>query len=125
MNGESRTNGNGRELRLGDMSAMLRTMQPLVGSDPHSKRRLIAIYCQLVGDEVGCGGDRATRALLARLSPRQQQTLKHLLAGDSEKQIAGKLALSRHTVHVYVKGLYRHFGASSRAELLARWVRPK
>jgi DNA-binding CsgD family transcriptional regulator len=105
------------------MSAMLRVMRPLVGSDPHSQRRMLAIYCRLFGDELGCGSDRATRALLEGLSPRQQQTLRHLLAGDSEKQIAGKLSLSRHTVHVYVKGLYRRFGASSRAELLARWVK--
>jgi DNA-binding CsgD family transcriptional regulator len=111
--------------RFGDVSAMLRVMQPLVGAsaDPQSRRRFLASWCRLVGNELGCGSDRATSALLQGLSPRQHQTLTHLLAGDSEKQIAGKLSLSRHTVHVYVKELYRHFGASSRAELLARWVK--
>ena len=122
MIGESRTKA-APSGRVGDMSAMLRVMRPVVGSDPHSQRRMVAIWCKMFGEEIGCGSDRATRALLERLSPRQQQTLKYLLAGDSEKQIAGKLALSRHTVHVYVKGLYRHFGASSRAELLSRWVK--
>ena len=56
------------------------------------------------------------------LSPRLQQTLQSLLAGDSEKQVARKLGLSPHTVHVYVKKLYRRYGVSSRAELLAKWV---
>jgi DNA-binding CsgD family transcriptional regulator len=56
------------------------------------------------------------------LSPRQRQTLQHLLAGDAEKQIAAKLRLSPNTVHHYVKALYRRFGVSSRAELLAQWV---
>jgi len=56
------------------------------------------------------------------LAPRLRQTLEALLTGDSEKQIARRLAISPHTVHVYVKTLYRRFGVSSRAELLARWI---
>ena len=65
----------------------------------------------------------ATRPERDGLAPRLEQTLSHLLRGDSEKQIAAKLNLSRHTVHVYVKSLYRHYNVSSRGELLARWVR--
>ncbi len=57
------------------------------------------------------------------LSPRQRQTLQYLLAGHSEKQVAAQLRLSHNTVHHYVKALHRHFGVSSRSELLARWVR--
>lgn len=57
------------------------------------------------------------------LTPRQQQTLQYLLAGYSEKQIAARLQLSTNTVHHHVKALYRRFGVTSRAELLARWVR--
>jgi len=54
------------------------------------------------------------------LPPRLQQTLAELLAGSSEKQIALKLSLSRHTIHNYVKALHQRFGVSSRGELLAR-----
>jgi len=53
---------------------------------------------------------------------RHKQTLELLLAGDAEKQIAGKLGLSRHTIHDYVKAIYRRFGVNSRGELLALWV---
>jgi len=45
------------------------------------------------------------------------------MTGDSEKQIAAKMKVSPHTVHVYVKQLYKRFGASSRGELMARFVR--
>jgi len=108
-----------------NVSAMLRLMQPLdeVPGNPESSRKLFANLCRFVGNQIGCDGRHSLRESAERLSPRQQQTLTHLLNGDSEKQIAAKLALSRHTVHVYVKGLYRHFGASSRGELLARWVK--
>ena len=57
------------------------------------------------------------------LSPRQRQTLDYLLEGHSEKQIAAKMRLSPNTVHHHIKALHRHFGVSSRSELLARWVR--
>jgi DNA-binding CsgD family transcriptional regulator len=59
----------------------------------------------------------------SRLSPRQQQTLRHLLAGESEKQIAQKLSRSPHTVHTYVKAIYRNFRVSSRGELLSLFVK--
>jgi DNA-binding CsgD family transcriptional regulator len=57
------------------------------------------------------------------LSSRPRQTLQYLLAGFSEKQTAAALGLSTNTVHHYVKHLYKHFGVSSRSELLSRWVR--
>jgi DNA-binding CsgD family transcriptional regulator len=55
-----------------------------------------------------------------RIGPRARAILACLLQGDSEKIVAARLALSAHTVHGHVKTLYRVFGVSSRAELLAR-----
>lgn len=56
------------------------------------------------------------------LSPRERETLERLLKGCSEKQIALALSISKHTVHIYVKQLYRRFGVNSRSELLALWI---
>jgi DNA-binding CsgD family transcriptional regulator len=53
------------------------------------------------------------------LSPRLLEVLERLLEGQSEKQIAYDLAISQHTVHDYVKALYKKYGVASRAELLA------
>jgi hypothetical protein len=58
-----------------------------------------------------------------KLPTRVWETLQCLLDGDSEKQAAARMRLSRETVHQYVKALYRHFGVSSRAELLAHFIR--
>jgi LuxR family maltose regulon positive regulatory protein len=49
--------------------------------------------------------------------------LRYLLSGDSEKQIAHKLARSPHTVHTHVKSIYRNLGVSSRGELFSLFVR--
>ena len=58
---------------------------------------------------------------ILRLSPRLLQVLSLLTEGLSEKQIALRLHLSRHTVHDYTKALHKHFDVSSRSELLAKW----
>jgi DNA-binding CsgD family transcriptional regulator len=63
---------------------------------------------------------RQARDPESKLPPRLKQTLDALVAGHSEKEIAAKLALSRHTIHNYVKALHHRFGVSSRGELLAR-----
>jgi DNA-binding NarL/FixJ family response regulator len=99
---------------------MARVLCKLTPADEpvHRKRKLLAEFCKLVGAQVGkpsLPGDG--------LAPRLRQTLQRLLAGDGEKQIAARLGVSPHTVHVYVKSLYRHYGVCSRGELLARSVR--
>jgi DNA-binding CsgD family transcriptional regulator len=136
--------------RVGDLAAMLRVMRPLNLELPDpmaGRRRLLADLCRFIGVKVGTVPpeslgfpphpvDAASQAESkepiqpatpassnAELSPRQEQTLRHLLNGDSEKQVARKLQLSQHTVHVYVKALYRRFGVSSRAELLAKQLK--
>jgi DNA-binding NarL/FixJ family response regulator len=80
---------------------------------------MIAEFCRLLGSSFSAPPPDPT----AGLPPRHVQTLQRLLEGDSEKQIARHLGVSPHTVHVYVKALYRHFDVSSRGELLARFIR--
>jgi DNA-binding NarL/FixJ family response regulator len=108
--------------KLGDMNAMAKLVAklPVNGADAAQRqRRLVAELCKVVGAHVSDG----VRAEAVGLSPRLRQTLEALLVGDSEKQVAIKLKVSPHTVHVYVKRLYKHFGASSRGELHARFAR--
>lgn len=58
------------------------------------------------------------------LSSRMREVLAGLLDGRSEKQVADALQLSRHTVHAYVKVLYRRYQVNSRAELLSLLIDP-
>jgi DNA-binding NarL/FixJ family response regulator len=112
--------------RSGDFGALLRVSRTAHLSEQNGsdeKRRLVAEFCRLLGPRQ----HRAAASALpldipSWLSPRLSQTLDGLLAGDSEKQIALKLSISPHTVHVYVKQLYKNFHVSSRGELLARFI---
>jgi DNA-binding CsgD family transcriptional regulator len=80
-------------------------------------------------EELGVGeleaDERASDAVLQPrrpLSPREREVLDVLLRGHSEKRAADRLGLSSHTVHQYVKRLFRAFGVSSRAELMAGFI---
>lgn len=53
------------------------------------------------------------------LTPRLNETLDLLLRGWSEQEIAAAMNRSSHTVHEYVKMLYRRFGVTTRAQLMA------
>jgi len=99
---------------------------------PADQRRKVANFCKLLielaSGEVAKLSDGKPpaqfneNARIAALAPRVRQTLHRMLAGDAEKEIAVHLGVSKHTVHVYVKSLYRHFDVTSRGELLARFV---
>ena len=70
----------------------------------------------------GHSGFRRSRTCPASLR-RKREVLDCLLDGDGEKLVALRLGIHPATVHDHVKRLYHHFGVSSRAELLAYFLR--
>jgi DNA-binding NarL/FixJ family response regulator len=78
-----------------------------------------ALVAPLVGGPLAGFGEPSP----AELPPRVRQVLRCFLEGDGDKQVAARLGLSRHTVNQYAKAIFRHFGVTTRTELLARWVR--
>jgi len=71
------------------------------------------------------GGPLAStlQATPALLPPRRREALEFLLAGMSEKQVADAMGIRVTTAHEHVQAVYKHFGVSSRAELMAQFVR--
>lgn len=59
---------------------------------------------------------------VSRLSAAQKAVFDLLIHGHSEKEIAGQLALSRHTIHNHVKAIYGKLNVHSRGEFLAMFV---
>src|SRR5258708_800124 len=106
--------------KIGEMSAIVGMVGklPLQGADDAGTRGGLAGLCKVVGTQLWGG----VAGGAVGLSPRMRQTLERLIAGDSEKQIAGRLKVSQNPVHVYVKQLYKRFGANSRGELLSRFI---
>jgi DNA-binding CsgD family transcriptional regulator len=112
---------NGQGGRVGDAAAMLSVIKKSQLSAPTEvlKQRLLVVHwCQLLLP-------RPFGAVTRKdLSPRMRQTLRCLLVGNQEKEIARHLKLSQNTVHVYVKALYRRYQVSCRGELLSKFLRP-
>jgi DNA-binding CsgD family transcriptional regulator len=92
------------------------------GDRPFSERETTLV--RVFHEELGRLWSSTREALPSRsLTPRLRDTLRHLLAGLSEKEIADVLNLSRQTVHDYVKALYRRYGVGSRSQLHAARAR--
>jgi len=81
-------------------------------------REKLAVICQNMLAQVS--PKKIPSSLASKLSPRMRDTLQHLLSGDSEKEVAVKLKLSPHTVHIHVKNLYKRLRVCSRGELMAK-----
>jgi DNA-binding CsgD family transcriptional regulator len=59
---------------------------------------------------------------LDQLTKAERRVFDQLLTGSSEKEVAGKLEISQHTVHNHIKQIYRKLKVNSRPELLALFV---
>jgi DNA-binding NarL/FixJ family response regulator len=53
------------------------------------------------------------------LSARELEVLQHVMKGSSNKNIAGALNISEHTVNIHVKNILGKLGASGRTEAVA------
>lgn len=108
-----------RRRKRGVVRASVRPRRPVVPDGLHAgvdnDRVRLADYLKLLSWWVG-------RPPTPALPPRLEQTLRGLLSGQSEKEIAFALSVSVHTVHEYVKELHRRLGVNSRGELLARFL---
>jgi DNA-binding CsgD family transcriptional regulator len=95
------------------------------GAEPFGAREVTLM--KLLHDEIAplIGVRLATEEHLSRdgLSARLRQTLTLLLEGRSEKEVAAAMHIGSRTVHDHVTRLYEHFRVSSRAELLAYFIR--
>jgi DNA-binding CsgD family transcriptional regulator len=88
----------------------------------HGDRFLIRLISHRLYLRYAHGYFDPTGDVVSTLSQRQRDTLNHLLDGLNEPEIAKKMCVSTHTVHTYIKTLYRHFDVTSRAQLLSPFI---
>jgi DNA-binding CsgD family transcriptional regulator len=58
------------------------------------------------------------------LSAAERRVFDLMLSGLSEKEVAHRLDISPNTVHCHIRKIYEVLGVCSRAELMARFIRP-
>lgn len=84
---------------------------------------ILELFHRELGPLVGRALISATEPTPMNLPRRLRQTLACLVEGDTEKQVASRLRVSHATAHQYVTALYRRFGVSGRAQLLAHVIK--
>ena len=72
-----------------------------------------------VRDDSTCSGGMSLADPGGEITPAERRVFDLLVCGHSEKIIATRLTLSRHTVHNHVRRIYQAFGVHTRPELLA------
>lgn len=93
--------------------------------EPFFSRRewwLVRCVHEEIGRLLGNALASAAEPRFTDLTPRQREVLGAVLEGLAEKEAAGHLGVSRATVHEHILAIYRHYGVSSRAELLALFI---
>jgi NarL family two-component system response regulator YdfI len=63
------------------------------------------------------------RELLEPLTPREREVLQMISSGFGNKEIAGRLSISEHTVKFHVASILGKLGASSRTEAVSIGIR--
>ncbi len=91
---------------------------------PFTRREWWAMHVihEAVGSRIGSELASCLEPQLGSLTTRRREVLNLLLDGDSEKQAAATLGIRPSTLHEHVLAIYRHFGVSSRAELMAWFI---
>jgi DNA-binding CsgD family transcriptional regulator len=85
-------------------------------------REMIAMLNRQIAPLVGTVLATRSQRGMHRLPPRLRQTLQALLEGDSEKQIAIRLGISRTTAHEHIGRLYHQLGFVDRNELMSYFL---
>lgn len=86
---------------------------------PHVSRSLVHLLTRLAPPAAPTVVDELN------LTPREQEMLRCLVDGLSNKMIATKMKLSRHTVDGYLRTLFGKLGVHSRAAAVARAMKDR
>ena len=73
-------------------------------------------YCDMVNSQPDCDDDGGLD--VPRLTPRQKQIQTLAVLGLSDKEIAQKLCISRHTVRSHLRAVFNVSGVRRRSELM-------
>ncbi len=117
-----RGGANGYLLKDMDPEELVPALQAALRGDNVVAKELVGTLARLVqgqptgGTPAGSTAVSAGGAVLAELTPREEEILRHLAEGLSNKMIARALNITDGTVKLHVKSILRKLGVHSRVE---------
>ena len=85
-------------------------------------QHLLRANLQLHEARVESARKTSASAVTMSVSPRQQEIMRLVAAGHSDKEIAARLQVSPYTVRTHLQRLYAQHGLRNRAEAAATWM---
>ena len=92
------------------------------GDLPMSRAMAAEVVRSLAGDRRRTGGAKAADDPFAELSDREQQVLRHLADGLTDREIANRLGISPRTVETHVGSILHKLGVRNRAQAARRYM---
>jgi len=99
------------------------TTEELLAAITALRAGLIALHPDVVNIPPAARTMSAPGESAAPLSPREVEILEMMAEGSSNRAIAARLAISRHTVKFHVASIFAKLGAGSRTEAVTLGVR--
>ena len=92
------------------------------GDLPRSRAMAAEVVRSMAGDRRRTGSARTTADPFAELSDREQQVLRHLGDGLTDREIATRLGISPRTVETHVGSILHKLGVKNRAQAARRYL---
>jgi two-component system, NarL family, nitrate/nitrite response regulator NarL len=92
------------------------------GDLPMSRAMAGEVVRSLAGERRHSGPGKAAADPLAELSDREQQVLRHLVEGLTDREIANRLGISPRTVETHVGSILHKLGVRNRAQAARRYL---
>jgi DNA-binding NarL/FixJ family response regulator len=92
------------------------------GDLPMSRAMAAEVVRSLAGDRRRTGPGKAADDPFAELSDREQQVLRHLAEGLTDREIANRLGISPRTVETHVGSILHKLGVRNRAQAARRYM---
>ena len=92
------------------------------GDLPMSRAMAAEVVRSMAGDRRRTGSAKTTADPFAELSDREQQVLRHLGDGLTDREIATRLGISPRTVETHVGSILHKLGVKNRAQAARRYL---
>ena len=103
--------------------ALQRSVRGIRAGDlPMSRAMAADVVRSLAGERRRGGPSKAAADPLAELSDREQQVLRHLVEGLTDREIADRLGISPRTVETHVGSILHKLGVRNRAQAARRYL---
>jgi WD40 repeat protein/serine/threonine protein kinase len=101
-------------------NAVNEVIQKATAKNPQQRFKDVIAFAQALREAAALTNSAATTSLVELLTPREQEVLKLVIEGKSNREIADTLVIEISTVKSYINQLYRKLNVRSRVQAIVK-----